>query len=156
MGFKILSSRNHNSWNPLPTQDLQPLHVRGIPLLQCSCKHSPYFTAPPQGLQTKNLSPVQGKISMPGETRLQVSTSSAENKASSCIEMCSFSLVQEKNKHKCPPPLNAQNNMTVGFTDSLFSSLAQLQQRKDKHQAWKTASANQEVNQSKLPPQVSP
>lgn len=81
------------------------------------------------------LSPVQRKISMSDETRLQVSTSSAENKASSCIKTCSFSLVQEKNKQKCAPPLSAQNNMIVGFTDSLFSSLAQLQQRKDKLQA---------------------
>lgn len=46
--------------------------------------------------------------------------------------------------------------MTVGFTDKLFSSLAQLQQKKDKLQAQKTTSANQEVNQSKLSPQVSP
>lgn len=83
MWFKILSSRNNNSWSlPLPAQDLQPLHVRGIPLLQCSCKCCPYFTLPPQGLQTKMPACVQESISMSGETRLQLSISSAENKAS--------------------------------------------------------------------------
>ena len=141
MRFKILSSRNNNSPSlPPPAQGLQTLHIRGVPLLQCSCKCSPSFTLPLQGLQTKRLSPVKGNISVSGETRFQLFISSAENKASFKLHrltpLLPSSGEKQTNKNVLPQQM-PRNNMTVGFTCGLLSSPARLQQRKDKLQARK-------------------